>query len=233
VGARKLIKDLEEQKQKEVKELRRQAMANPVALGGSSNLVVQEISRLLSTSEVQVAALRARVNEYESRYAKAREQIRNSPQIETEFAQLNRDYDIHKKNYHDLVSRRESASMSGELDNVSGLADFRLIDPPRVSPKPVAPNRVLLLPLALLAALASGLGVAFLVSQVRPVFFDGNVLRTVTELPLLGVVTMIESDSLKHHEKRSLKRFLASLAALVILFLIGMGALAYRSGFLG
>ena len=39
--------------------------------------------------------------------------------------------------------------MSGDLDMASGVVDFRLIDPPRVTPKPVSPNRMALLPLAL------------------------------------------------------------------------------------
>jgi capsular polysaccharide biosynthesis protein len=59
------------------------------------------------------------------------------------------------------VSRRQSAVMSGELDVASGVADFRLIDPPRVSPKPVSPNRLILLPMALVAAIGCGLVLAF------------------------------------------------------------------------
>ena len=35
---------------------------------------------MLATSEVQVAALRARVGEYSSRYAQARAQMKTSPQ---------------------------------------------------------------------------------------------------------------------------------------------------------
>lgn len=234
VSGRKLIRDLEELKRKEMLELRKQAMANPLpTTGAGANLAVQEIGRLLANSEIQVASLRARVGEYEARYSRAREQMKLAPQLEAEYAQLNRDYDIQKKNYQDLVARRESAAMSGELDNASGMADFRLIDPPRVSDRPVAPNRVLLLPLALVAALGAGLGIAFLMSQIRPVFFDGNVLRNVTGLPLLGVVTMIESDALKRRERRSLKRFLAAVVGLVVVFLIGMAYMAYRSGFFG
>ena len=61
-----------------------------------------------------------------------------------EFTQLNRDYDIQKRQYESLVSRRETASLTGKLED-AGVAEFRIIDPPRVTPNPVAPNRLLLL----------------------------------------------------------------------------------------
>lgn len=221
VSARRLIKDLEELKRKETLELRKAAMASPSAVSTSS-LAYQELSRMFATSEVQVAALRARVAEYEARFSRARELMKTAPQIEAEFSQLNRDYEINKKNYNDLVSRRESASLSGDLESAAGVADFRLIDPPRVSPNPVAPNRLLLLPLALLAGLGAGLGVAFIASQLRAVFYDARSLRDVVSLPLLGVVTMVmhQSDHAKHRSE--LNRFWLASGGLVIVFIVGM-----------
>lgn len=233
-NARRLIKELEAQKVKEVAELRKAAQNAPVTQAQQeTNPAVLELSRLLSAAEVQVASLRARVGEYEGRLAKAREQVKLAPQIEAELAQLNRDYDVHKKNYDSLVSRRESAQLSGELENASGVADFRVIDPPRVDNRPVAPNRVMLMPAALVAAIAAGLGITFLLSQVRPVFFEGGTVRNVTELPLLGVVSLVRNDALKAKERRTFKRFLASIVALVGVFVVGIAILAYRSGFFG
>jgi uncharacterized protein involved in exopolysaccharide biosynthesis len=78
------------------------------------------------------------------------------PQIEAEYTQLNRDYDVNKRNYDALVARRESATMAVEMGATSGVADFRLIDPPTVPNKPAAPNRLLLMPAAGLAALLMG-----------------------------------------------------------------------------
>jgi hypothetical protein len=145
-----------------------------------------------------------------------------APQVEAEAAQLNRDYAIVKKNYEDLVARRQAAVLSGELDVASGLADFRLIDPPRVSPRPVSPNRLLLLPLALVAALGAGLGVAFLASQLRPVFDEASELRTRTQLPILGVVSTMLTDTDRRRERMSTIRFYGAFGSLLGLFVLGV-----------
>jgi polysaccharide chain length determinant protein (PEP-CTERM system associated) len=228
-NARRLIKELEDLKRKEVAELRKTAMANP-ASSSSNSLAYQELNRMLATSEVQVAALRARVGEYDARVARSRGMLKTAPQIEAEFAQLNRDYEINKKNYSDLVSRRESAAMSGELESAAGVADFRLIDPPRVSPKPVAPNRLLLMPLALLAALGAGLAITFVISQVRSVFYDARSLSDAVGLPMLGTVTLVMGDGATLRRRTELKKFFGAFSSLLIVFAAGMVVMSMLSG---
>ena len=218
LSGRRLVKELEEQKKKEVAELRKAAMASPTGGGANNSLAAQELSRMLAAAEVQVAALRARVAEYSSRYAQARLMMKTSPQIEAEAAQLNRDYAINKKNYEDLVARRQSAVMSGDLDVASGVADFRLIDPPRVSPQPVSPNRSLMLPIALLAALAAGLFTAFAGSQLRPVFYKPSELRSKLDLPVLGMVSLTMSDTDMRRERVHLIRFWIASGSLLAVF---------------
>ena len=231
-SSRKLIKDLEDQKKKEVAELRKAALATQSSVSGAqanNSLAAQELARVLATSEIQVAALRARVGEYSSRYAAVRESLKVAPQVEAEAAQLNRDYAITKKNYEDLVARRQAAVMSGELDVASGVAEFRLIDPPRVAPKPVAPNRLLLMPLVLVAALGIGLALAFGASQLRPTIPDGDALRQLTGLPLLGVVSMLVTDADRRRDRMGLMRFVMASGGLVGLFVAGMIALTLLS----
>jgi polysaccharide chain length determinant protein (PEP-CTERM system associated) len=224
VSTQRLIRDLEAQKKKEMAELRKVAMATAGSggVGPTSSLAAQELGRMLATAEVQVAALRARVSEYAGRLATAREALKTAPQLEAEAAQLNRDYGIIKKNYEDLVARRQSAVMSGELEVASGVADFRLIDPPRVSPKPVAPNRLLLLPGVLIAALGAGLAIAFVISQLRPTFDTPDDLRAKTGLPLLGVVSMVIDDQQRRRARIGMLRFASASGSLVALFAAGM-----------
>lgn len=232
INARRLLKELDEQKRKEFAELQRQALANPNQSLVTTNPALVELAKVAASSEVLASGLRARVAEFDSRMVRAQAQLKLAPQIEAEQSQLNRDYEINRKNYDDLVKRRESITLSGELDSSASLADFRVIDPPRASSKPVAPNRLLLMPLALLAALAGGLGITFLMTQVRPVFFDAATLRGASELPILGVVSAVRNDMVEQRERRSLRGFLASVLALLVVFGAGMAFMYYRAGLL-
>ncbi len=226
IGTRRLIKDLEEQKRQELIARRKFAAANPGS-AVSNNPVFQQLKVSLAEAEANVASLRTRVAEYESRYKRSTELLKTMPQLEVEYTQLNRDYEIHKKNYEQLVTRRESAELTGDLESAGGIADFRLIDPPRVSPKPVAPNRLVLLPLGLLIALATGFLVAFVASQLRPVFFDGKSLRDVTGMPVLGIITVLPSDTRRLQERTSLRRFVLAGVGLVIAYGTGVAVLAF------
>ncbi|URI10239.1 chain length-determining protein [Aquincola tertiaricarbonis] len=232
ISTRRLLKDLEAQKVVEVAKARKRAAAVPSIAGSNSGVspATLEMSRVLASSEVQIAALRARVSEYEYRYNDAHSKIRMSPKIEAEAAQLNRDYAIHKKNYEDLVARREAAAMSGDLDVASGMADFRLVEPPRVSPKPVSPNRLLLLPAALVLSLFAGVFTAFAASQLRPVFHRAAEVRAKIELPFLGVVSLIQTEADRRRERVDLLRFSAASAGLVVVFLGGMLAVSMMAG---
>jgi hypothetical protein len=110
------------------------------------------------------------------------------------------------------------------------MVDFRLIDPPRVSTTPVWPNRLLLLPLALAAALAAGLFTAFVASQLRPVFNRAVDLRDKVNLPLLGVVSFIASDADQRRERVDIVRFWVASGSLVGVFVAGLTIMSIMAG---
>ena len=226
VGTRRMIKELEEQKQEEISVRKKVATTSPVSLT-NTNPVYQQLKVSLAENEATIASLSVRVAEYQARYDQLRDSVKMIPQIEAELTQLNRDYDVNKKNYESLVARRESATMSGEMDSSAAGVDFRLIDPPRVAPQPVSPNRLLLLPLTLVLAIAAGLGVPFAASQIRPVFFDARALRELTGLPLLGTVSRKMEEALKLKEKKSLRRFIAAAGSLFVAYAAGIGFLVF------
>jgi hypothetical protein len=119
--------------------------------------------------------------------------------------------------------------LSGDLESVAGVADFRLIDPPRVSPKPVAPNRLVLMPGVFLLSLIAGLGVGFVASQLRPVFMDAKSLRTQTGLPLLGSISRVMNATRTAQRKADHRRFLTGLASLLLTFSVVLGVMFFRA----
>jgi hypothetical protein len=183
----------------------------------------------LVEAEANVASIRAQVAEYEARFNQARANTQRVPEIEAELAALNRDYEIQKRNYEQLVSRRESVQLAGQLDSTSAVVDFRIIDPPRVSPKPVAPNRLLLLPAVLAGALALGALASFLVSQMLPTVHDGRNLREVSGRPVLGSVGLLPSPALLRRVRFANYGFAGGVTALLAIYGVGIAWLVLRA----
>src|SRR2546422_731857 len=214
LGARRVIQELEEQRRQLIAANRKSGVfaIQPAATGQRAS---ETLKVSLAQAEASVASLSLRVAEYAERYDRRKAQAALVPQLEAEFAQLNRDYDVNRKNYESLVARRESATISAQMQSVAGVSDFRLVDPPRVSPNPVWPNSRVLVPLALIFALAAGLLAAYLVNEARPTFYDGRSLREACGLPLLGVVSMIVSEPRRRAERSSMFWFLGGVGALL------------------
>jgi len=219
VGTKRVIAQLEEQKKEQAK---LKKPINPSAVGGQ-NTYFQQLSLSLAEAEAQTASLKARVSEYTSRFNGLRQMATMQPQVEADFVQLNRDYEVNKKNYEQLLSRRESASISEEMESKTEVIDFKVIDPPYVPPTPTFPNRPLFLSLVLLLALGGGVGAAFLISQIRPIITDRAGVADVTEYPILGSVSMVWNEAQTKARRKGMIAWATSIAALVSAYGLVMG----------
>jgi polysaccharide chain length determinant protein (PEP-CTERM system associated) len=228
IGTRRVISQLEEQRKKEIEARKKAGPAQSSFSSVDKNPVYQQLKIAHAEAEAKVAALRARVSAYQAEFERLRAAQISLPKVEAEYAQLNRDYDIQKRNYESLVQRRESASMASEMD-AAGSADFRIIDPPRVSSTPVEPNRLLLLPLVLVAALGVGAAVSFAWSQIRPMIHDGRGLRGLGGRPVLGSVSLVSDKNLIARRRRMHVAFFGSLVTLVACYGAGIAYLLWNN----
>lgn len=179
------------------------------------NPVYQQLTIAIAEADATVASLSARVAEYQRRYGELRNASNMIPEVEQQYTQLMRDYGVYRQNYDALLKRRESVTMSGEVESKTDTVDFRVIDPPFVPSQASWPNRPLLLSLVTLGGLAAGVAVAFLLSQLRRTVTDRRVLRELTGLPLLGAVSRVENDETRHRKRKGLMAYLAALGSLV------------------
>jgi len=215
ISTKRLIAKLEERKKEEAK-LNKHS-ADP---GKNYSPMLQQLNVALAEAEARTAAMKARVEEYTSRYYYLKSMSKAVPEVEADLAQLNRDYEVNKSNYEKLLERRESAKMSGDMGTTTELVSFRIIDPPTTPQLPTGPNLARLFSLVLLGAIASGIGIAFLISQVLPTFHSQNSLREITGRPVLGTVSMIWTNQEKMKQKGEI--FALSFSLLFLLALYGI-----------
>ncbi len=209
-STKRLIEKLEAQKKIDLAERK----ADPAG-ARIQNPVYQQLTIAIAEADATVASLSARVAEYRRRYGELRKASNMIPQVEQEYTQLMRDYDVYHQNYDALLKRRESVTMSGEVESKTDTVDFRVIDPPFVPSQPAWPNRPLLLSMVTLGGLAAGVAAAFLLSQLRRTVTDRRTLRELTGLPLLGAVARVETDETRRRKRKGLLTYLAALGSLI------------------
>ena len=158
-----------------------------------ANPMYQQLSLALGQEESNIGAAEVRVKEYAERITSLKERIETLQQVEVELNRLDRDYALNKKNYTALVDRRDSAKLAGQAEQTGEGIKFRVIDPPWVPQKATEPNRMMLDSIVFLAAIAAGLGFAFLLSQNNPTFYSRGMLQEITGVAMFGGVTRVYS----------------------------------------
>lgn len=209
VSARQTIRQLEAQRTAE----RAAAKAGGHAGLAATSPVYQKIRVSLADAEANVASLGSQLAAQQGRLTQMRASATKLPEAEAELAQLNRDYDVIRKNYEQLVSRRESASLGVKMDASDQLADFRVIEPPHVTPKPVFPDRKILAFLSMLAALAAGLGLAYGLNKVYPGFATAGQLEAATKRPVIGTIGNVIVPAVAAERLRDRRRVVVAMAA--------------------
>lgn len=225
IATRETLEELKKRQATEIEALRRRDPAAVAAAGAATNPVYQSIQLALNQNEVEIAALRRELAEHTRKVAQLRTMVDTMPQVEAEYARLNRDYQVTKDGYTALVDRLQKARLSERADE-TGVVKFEVIDPPSAGFKPVAPDRMKLLATVLLAGLVAGGGLAYLLHQMRPVFSTTRSLGEITGLPVLGAVSMTWLDRRKNESRMRKLAFGGAAAMLLVAFL---GVLLFES----
>jgi polysaccharide chain length determinant protein (PEP-CTERM system associated) len=214
LALRQTLVQLEERRREELAALKG---GSSLPAGAAANPVVQSIQLALNRSDVEIAALRARIAEGQRKVAELRKLVDTAPEVEAEYTRLNRDYDGMRERYAAFVDRAERAKIGDEAEETDAVR-FEVLDPPAAKIEPVAPNRPLLHIAALLVGLIAGGALAFVLHQLRPVFTSSRVLNEITSLPVYGVVSETWRD--KHFRRRrgEFLRFSAAAAMLLVVF---------------
>jgi polysaccharide chain length determinant protein (PEP-CTERM system associated) len=182
------------------------------------NPVYQSMQIALSQAEAEVAVLQSKLIEDEKEVNRLKELIDTIPEVEAELARLNRDYTVNQNQYEALLRRLSTAELSQEADRSEEQTKIRIIDPAHVADLPVYPNRPLMVTVVTFGGLFLGIALAFLMSQIKPVFTNHYEIKKSLGVPVLGVVSHLLTE--QEQEKKSMldKALIGSVGALLLTY---------------
>jgi hypothetical protein len=142
---------------------------------------------------VELASLHAVLADKQANVDRLKKMVDVIPQVEAELNRLNRDYEVVKARYAQMLQRWEDLQTGKRVKTGTDQVQFRIINPPFAALDPAGPPRALLILAAFLGSLGVGLGVAFLLNVLRPVF---NQSRDLTDygFPILGSISAVSND---------------------------------------
>jgi polysaccharide chain length determinant protein (PEP-CTERM system associated) len=215
IALKQTLVDLKQRRQGELAALKRGDAGAAAATGASANPVYQSIQLALNQADVEIAGLRGELGDHEAKVTELRRMVDTMPQVEAEFARLNRDYAVNKAEYNTLLERLQQARLGQDADE-KGSVRFEVIDPPTADFRPVAPRRTLLLLGALIAAIVGGAGAAYLLTTLRPVFHTVRQLRQVTGAVIYGAVSATRDAAAATALRRQYIVYSAASSALIV-----------------
>ncbi len=227
ISTRRVLEQMKQQKQAQGDEQEsNDPNNNNVSKDIQNSSLYQELNVLLGEAQAEVSALRARLDEYKKRRKEMNEHLSTMPEIEAQLVSLNRDYEVTKELYEQLVMRQQSLQLSSEEGQTGEAMQFRVLEQPMVPVNPVSPNRILLGTLVLFAAIVAGIGLAIAYELIRPTIYSKRQLHENIELPILGIVSMYWTDEAISKRRQSIVMF--NIA--IIILLISYGALLVHNG---
>ena len=226
IAIRDQIAKLEADRKKESDKLSKLQAAAPTPL--NQNQAYSDLKVQLAAADGDVAALTTRVHEFEKRVADLKKLANTVPEVEAELKRLNRDYGLNKQQYDELVKRREAARISEDVAKSADQVTLKIIEPPKIPLVPTGPDRLRLASIVFVLSLGSGAGLAFLLSQIRPRFYTSQALREFADIPVLGVVTLLQSGRQRAERRMELAMFTLMLLMLVAVF-SGLASLDYMN----
>jgi polysaccharide chain length determinant protein (PEP-CTERM system associated) len=191
------------QVQRAIRDLERladaEALAAPVSAG--PNLPPAELAR-----QRRVEELRQAIDQLDRQTAKNREDERRLraaadgyqlrvdavPTRETELVELTRDYGTLRGTYTNLLTKKEEANISANLERLQAGEQFKILDPARVPVRPIT-DRTRVRMMGMLAGLGLGVCLIGLLEYRDSAFKTDSEVTSVLSLPVLAVVPAMES----------------------------------------
>jgi len=128
--------------------------------------------------------------------------IEQAPLNEQEYMQLNSDYMLAKKNYEDMVQKRDSSETAKNLEQHKGGENLELLDPASLPEQATEPNRPAWAAIGTALGLVIGIVLAGAKEMRDTSLKNLKDVRAYTNLPVLSSIPLLENALLVRRKRR-------------------------------
>jgi len=180
-------------------------------------LQIKNITLNIEALNREKKKLKKQVEEYEKWVSAA-------PVREAEWTSLTREYGEHKRHYDYLVAQNLQANSVLNLERKQRGSQFKIEDPARLPERPVEPNFLFIMGIAIFAGLASGGGLAFGTELFDSSFKDPLDIETYVGLPVVCSVPYVK---IADEESRHRRKFFVGLSIFFFCLAVIFGLFVY------
>ncbi|QPK64887.1 lipopolysaccharide biosynthesis protein [Methylomonas sp. LL1] len=163
--------------------------------------------------------------------AYTREQIKNkieelrrnlmqAPLVEKNYMDLVQELNNTNQRYQEVSAREMEAQISQQLELEKKGERFTLIDPPQEPLQPVSPNRIAILFLGLVLAVAGGFGTVALMEMMDSTIHSEKTIATILGVAPLATIPYLESAQESAEQKKRRLHFLIGVAVAGIIAVV-------------
>jgi protein tyrosine kinase modulator len=194
---------------------------SPSASRSSLVRALAEVNDQLKSLKEEESRLRKDSASYQTR-------VDNAPRRRSEIDRMARGNDTARERYDSLLKRYEAARLATNLEDREDLAQFRILDAAVAPRTPSMPNRLFIVGLGLVAALAAAAAAVIAAEKLDTTFHSPSGLTSIVNVPVLASIRIVPTRRTTF--RRKAKGVLATGAALVVLTLIAAASYYIASG---
>jgi hypothetical protein len=157
--------------------------------------------------------LMVKISDYEQR-------LLLTPQVESEYRALVRDYENASVRYQQIQAKQLAAEVGKELEKERKGEKFTLIDPAILPEEPISPNRPAIIFLSLVLALGAGVGSAAVAESMDSAVRGAKGLVAVLNTAPLAVIPYLANEADTSKDKFRKRMLIVSVAVGVIIILL-------------
>ena len=194
--------------------------------GGESN-EVRRLRDQIVAIDFEIAAKKKEIAATNRTMDLVQSKVERLPQREQELISLSRDYGNIKNSYEDLLKKKLQANISENIEEKQQGEQFIVLEPAILPAKPIKPNRLQILALALMASLVIGAGGAVALEVMNPKLRGAKDFKGFFDLPILACLPVIENAEYRRRiavRRAAVIGGLVSIAGAYLVLLVIHGA---------